>query len=266
MKNLFSYQTLYNVYIIITRIIVVYFTVCALSHDLNNAYAHDLKKMLWPFSGMFGKVDRQSAQRGFQVYQEVCSACHGLQHLYYRNLKAIGFSDGEIKEIAKQYTVLDGPNDEGEMFERPAIPSDQFVVPYPNEESARANNNRAYPPDLSLIIKARHDGANYLYSLLTGYIDPPEDFDLIPDLYYNLYFPGHQIAMPSPLTDSLVTYADGTHASVEQMARDVTIFLQWAAEPEMESRKSMGLKALIFLLVFTFLFYIAKKKIWAKIK
>jgi ubiquinol-cytochrome c reductase cytochrome c1 subunit len=224
------------------------------------------QKMTWPFNGAFGSVDRKAAQRGFQVYKEVCSACHGLYNLYYRNLKDIGFSDAEIKEIAKSYTVKDGPNDAGEMFERPALPSDLFVSPYPNEEAARAANNGSYPPDLSLIVKARADGANYLYSLLTGYVDSPKDFKLMPGLSYNPYFPNNQIAMPAPLSNGQVTYMDGTDASVEQMARDVTIFLQWAAEPEMENRKSMGLKVMLFLIMFTIFFYISKSKIWRNIR
>lgn len=228
--------------------------------------AHHPKQMTWPFEGAFGKVDRQAAQRGFQVYKEVCAACHGLYNVSYRNLKDIGFSDGEIKEIAKNYTVKDGPNEEGEMFERPATPADKFVRPYPNEQAARASNNGAYPPDLSLIVKARGDGANYLFSLLTGYAEAPSDFKLMTGLYYNPYFPGGQIAMPPPLTEDQVTYMDGTKISVEQMAHDVTVFLQWTAEPEMEHRKSMGLKVMIFLVFFTIFFYISKRTIWQKLK
>ncbi|NRB11279.1 MAG: cytochrome c1 [Rickettsiaceae bacterium] len=222
--------------------------------------------MLWPFAGIFGKVDRQSAQRGAQVYFEVCAVCHGLNHLYYRNLRDIGFSDAEIKEIAKSHTVIDGPNEDGEMFERPGILSDVFASPYPNEQAARAANNNAYPADLSLIIKARHDGANYVFSLLTGYDEaPPEGLELMPGLNYNPYFEGGQLSMPAPLVADMVEYMDGTPATVEQMSRDVVIFLQWAAEPEMEHRKSMGLKVMIFLAIFTVIFYIAKRKIWKKI-
>lgn len=221
------------------------------------------KRLYWPFEGAFGKFDRRSAQRGFKVYQEVCSACHALKHLYYRNLKEIGFSEAEIKELAKRFTVLDGPNDDGEMFERPAIPADKFVDPYPNEQSARAANNGAYPADLSLIVKARHNGANYLYSLLTGYQEPPENFEISDGLYYNPYFPGMKIAMPPPIiTDGQVEYTDGTNASIEQMSRDLVVFLQWASEPEMEHRKSMGLKVLIYLSIFTVIFYIAKERVW----
>ncbi|WP_375359538.1 cytochrome c1 [Candidatus Tisiphia endosymbiont of Neophilaenus lineatus] len=231
-----------------------------------NDEALPTKKIAWPFDGVFASVDRKAAQRGFQVYKEVCSSCHGLYNLYYRNLKDLGFSDEEIKEITKNYTVQDGPNDAGEMFERPALPSDPFVHPYPNEQAARAANNGADPPDLSLIIKARPDGANYLYSILTGYSNPPENFKLMPGLSYNPYFPHSQIAMPAPLSDGQVKYIDGTNSSVEQMAMDVTIFLQWAAEPEMENRKSMGLKVTMFLVIFIIFFYISKNKIWKNLE
>ena len=219
-------------------------------------------QLVWPFEGIFGTFDRQAAQRGAQVYFEVCSACHSNHNLYYRNLKDIGFSEAEIKQLAQKYTVKDGPNAEGEMFDRPALPSDRFVSPYQNEEAARAANNGAYPVDLSLIIKARHDGPNYVFSLLSGYQEAPADIKLMPGLYYNPYFEGGQIAMPPPLTQGQVTFSDNTPATVEQMAKDVVVFLQWAAEPEMEHRKSIGLKVMIFLLVFTVFFYMAKKKIW----
>ena len=219
-------------------------------------------QLVWPFEGIFGTFDRQAAQRGAQVYLEVCSACHSNHNLYYRNLKDIGFSEAEIKQLAQKYTVKDGPNAEGEMFDRPALSSDRFVSPYPNEEAARAANNGAYPVDLSLIIKARHDGPNYVFSLLSGYQEAPADIKLMPGLYYNPYFEGGQIAMPPPLTQGQVTFSDNTPATVEQMAKDVVVFLQWAAEPEMEHRKSIGLKVMIFLLVFTVFFYMAKKKIW----
>lgn len=228
----------------------------------------DTKKplqLVLPFEGVFGTFDRQAAQRGAQVYLEVCAACHSNHNLYYRNLKDIGFSEAEIKQIAQKYTLKYGPNAEGEMFDRPALPSDRFVSPYANEEAARASNNGAYPVDLSLIIKARHDGPNYVFSLLSGYKEAPADVKLMPNLYYNPYFEGSQIAMPAPLTEGQVTFSDGTPATVEQMAKDVVIFLQWAAEPEMEHRKSMGLKVMIFLIFFTVFFYIAKKRIWKNV-
>ena len=230
-----------------------------------NISTQKTKKITWPFEGFFGSVDRQAAQRGAQVYLEVCASCHGVYHLYYRNLKNIGFSEAEIKQIAQEYTVIDGPNDDGDMFERPALPRDKFVKPYANEQAARASNNGAYPPDLSLIVKARADGANYLYSLLTGYKETPSGFNIMEGLYYNDYFEGQQIAMPPPLIEGQVAYIDGTEATIEQMSRDVTVFLQWAAEPEMEHRKSMGIKVSIYLVLFTLFFYIAKKKIWANI-
>jgi ubiquinol-cytochrome c reductase cytochrome c1 subunit len=223
------------------------------------------KQMHWSFDGPFGKVDKQSAQRGLQVYKEVCSACHGLQRVSFRNLEALGFPEAEIKALAAGYTVKDGPNDDGEMFDRPGIPSDKFVPPYANEQAARAAQNGAYPPDLSLMIKARPDGANYVYSLLTGYETAPADAHLAAGMHYNPYFPNHAIAMAAPLSDGQISYEDGTQATADQMAKDVVNFLQWAAEPEMEERKGMGLKVLIFLAIFTGFMYVAKKRIWSKL-
>ncbi len=219
----------------------------------------------WPFDGMTGRVDKPSAQRGFQVYKEVCAACHGLDRVAFRSLTDIGFSESEVKALAAEYQVTDGPNDEGEMFQRPGKPSDSFVPPYANEQAARAVQNGAYPPDLSLIVKARQDGANYVYSLLTGFTEAPADVQMNAGMHYNPYFPGHQIAMAAPLSDGQVSYTDGTTASVDQMSRDVVNFLQWAAEPEMETRKQMGLKVLVFLAFFTGFMYIAKRNIWKKL-
>ena len=197
----------------------------------------ELMKQNWPFNGVFGRFDQSSLQRGFQVYREVCAACHGIRQISYRDLKGIGYSNDEIKFIAAEYQVLDGPNDEGEMFERDARPSDKFVGPYENDKVARLANNGAYPPDLSLIVKARADGANYLYSLLNGYKDFPDNFEASEGMYYNEFYPGNQIAMPSPLMDDLVEYSDGTEATQSQIAKDVTSFLAWTAEPELEERK-----------------------------
>jgi ubiquinol-cytochrome c reductase cytochrome c1 subunit len=247
---------------ILTTILVIFLTTTSYA----SSDKREAKQMWWPFEGMFGTFDRQAAQRGAQVYLEVCSACHGLQHLYYRNLQEIGFSEAEIKAIAKEKTVIDGPDDLGDMFERPALPSDAFVPPYKNEQAARASNNGAFPADLSLIVKAREDGANHLFSILTGYVEAPKDVTMMPGLSYNPYFEGGQIAMPAPLAEGQVEFSDGTPATLEQMAKDVTIFLQWAAEPEMEHRKSMGLKVMIFLSIFTILFFIAKKRTWRRIK
>jgi ubiquinol-cytochrome c reductase cytochrome c1 subunit len=219
----------------------------------------------WPFEGSAGIFDNASAQRGFQVYKEVCAACHSLKRIAFRNLTEIGFSPEEVKAIAAQYQVEDGPDDFGDMFMRDGRPSDRVPAPYPNEKAAAAANGGAYPTDLSLIVKARPNGADYLYSLLVGYEPAPEDKKLPAGKYYNPYFSGGAISMPAPLSEGLVTYEDGTEATVEQMAKDVTVFLQWAAEPEMEHRKQMGIKVLLFLLVFTILFYVAKNRIWSRI-
>lgn len=216
----------------------------------------------WSFDGPFGTYDRAAMQRGFQVYKEVCASCHALSYVSYRNLEALGFSEAEVKAIAAEYTVLDGPNDDGEMFERPALPSDRFVSPFPNPQAARAANGGAMPPDLSLMTKARPDGANYLNAVLTGYREPPAGVEVPAGQYYNLYFPGHFIAMPPPLSEGQVEFADGTPATVEQMSRDVTQFLAWAAEPKMEDRKRLGVKVLIFVAIMTFVFYLAKRKAW----
>ena len=224
-----------------------------------------LRHVDWAFDGVFGKVDKQSAQRGFQVYKEVCAACHGLKRVAFRSLQDIGFSEGEVKALAAGYQIHDGPNDAGDMFDRPGKPSDYFPSPFANENAARASNGGAYPPDLSLIIKARHDGGNYVYSLMTGYEEPPAGFHLNEGMHYNAYFPGQQIAMPAPLSDDRVSYEDGTKATVDQMAHDVVVFLQWAAEPEMEARKQMGIKVFAFLLIFTGFAWVAKKNIWKKL-
>ncbi len=223
------------------------------------------KQMHWAFDGFFGAFDRASIQRGFQVYKQVCSSCHSMHLKSYRNLTQIGFSEDEVKAIAAEYMVMDGPDDSGDMFERPGRPSDRFVSPYPNEKAARASNGGAYPPDLSLITKARVDGPNYVYSLLTGYEDAAEDVNLRPGQYYNPYMPGGKIAMPPQLSDGLVEYMDGTEATEGQIARDVVNFLQWAAEPEMEARKQMGHKAILFALILTILFYFSKKRIWSNL-
>jgi len=233
------------------------------------SYSSDVKPpkdVNWSFEGPTGHFDRAAAQRGFQVYKEVCSSCHSLKLLSYRNLEEIGFEKEEVKVIASQYTTIDGPDDSGDMFERPARPSDKFVAPFANEKAARASNGGAFPPDLSLITKARVGGANYVYSIITGYNIVPSDIELDDGMNYNLYFPGRQIAMPPPLSDGLVQYSDGTEASVDQMAHDVVTFLYWAAEPKMEHRKSLGAKVLLFMLVFTGLFIAAKKRVWSDLE
>jgi ubiquinol-cytochrome c reductase cytochrome c1 subunit len=229
--------------------------------------AVELKEVEWQFDGPFGTVDRQSAQRGLQVYREVCAGCHGLTRVAFRTLTELGLTEAEVKALASEYYITDGPNDEGEMYERPGIPADKFPSPYPNEQAARSVNGGAYPPDLSLIVKARPDGANYLYSLLTGYEEAPEGFEMRQGLHYNKYYPGHKIAMAAPLVmEGQVQYGDETTATVDQMSKDVVNFLQWTSEPEMEARKQMGLKVLLFLIILTGFFYVAKKKIWKDIE
>jgi ubiquinol-cytochrome c reductase cytochrome c1 subunit len=219
----------------------------------------------WPHEGLFGSYDRPAAQRGLQVYREVCSACHSLDYIAFHNLTALGFSEEEVRALASEYTVTDGPNDEGEMFERPGQLTDRFPPPYPNEQAARVANGGALPPDLSLITKARADGTNYLYSLLLGYTEAPAGEEGPEGMYYNLYFPGHWIAMPPPLSEGQVAYADGTEATLEQMSADVTTFLTWAAEPTLEARKQTGLKVMLFLIVLTGLLYATKRKVWAQL-
>jgi ubiquinol-cytochrome c reductase cytochrome c1 subunit len=219
--------------------------------------------MSWQHDGLFGTYDRLAAQRGFQVYREVCSGCHRLDFVAFRNLADLGFSEEEVRAIAAEYTVEDGPDDDGEMFERPAVPADQVPPPYPNPQAARVANGGALPPDLSLITKARAEGTDYLYSLMVGYEEPPADAEGPEGMYYNAYFTGHWIAMPPPLGAGLIDYGDGTEATVEQMAADVTTFLTWAGEPTLEERKQTGLKVTLFLIVFTGLAYATMRKIWA---
>lgn len=240
---------------------------CGLASDDAKAAGEgaDLLNRDWPHDGPFGKFDKAAAQRGFQVYKEVCAGCHSLNFIAFRNLADLGFNEGEVKAIAADYDVTDGPDEEGEMFERPAVPSDHFPAPFANDNAARASNGGALPPDLSLITKARADGVNYLYSLLQGYHEAPTDFELGEGMSYNAYFGGHQIAMAQPLDDEAVEYADGTPATLEQMSSDVATFLTWAAEPTLEERKGTGLKAMIFLIVLTGLFYATKRKIWANL-
>ena len=219
----------------------------------------------WHFSGIFGTVDVHSAQRGLQVYLEVCSGCHALKQVAYRNLSALGFTEGEIKAIAADFEVTAGPDSEGEMFQRPAIQSDNFVSPFPNEEAAKAANNGANPPDLSLQVKVHPDGANYIHALLTGYADAPDGGEVPDGASSNPFFRGGFIAMPQPLFEDGVEYSDGTAATVDQMATDVVNFLQWTAEPEMQQRKKMGFKVVIFMIILSALLYAGKRKLWANI-
>jgi ubiquinol-cytochrome c reductase cytochrome c1 subunit len=226
-----------------------------------------LKEQSWPQDGMLGTYDKATLQRGFQVYREVCSACHSMRLLSYRNLADLGYNEAEIKAIAASVTVTDGPNDQGEMFDRPGLPSDRFKSPFPNDKAARAANNGALPKDFSLIVKAREGGADYTYALMTGYVTPPADFVLAPGLYYNAAFPGHQIAMPPPLSDGRVTFAPGADGkpvdnSLSAEAYDVSEFLAWASEPHLNERHRLGFEVMIFLVVFAGVMYAAKRKIW----
>lgn len=219
----------------------------------------------WSFNGMFGTYDRGALQRGLKVYQSVCAACHGMKHLAYRNLEALGYNENQIKNIAAGYTVTDGPNDEGEMFDRPGLPSDRFVSPYPNDKAAAYANAGALPPDLSLITKARVNGPNYVYALLTGY-GTPEHGESVPEgKYWNKYFSGHVISMAAPLSDDIVAYEDGSPQTTEQYAKDVSHFLTWAADPYMEDRKRFGFRVIIFLAVFAGVMYAYKRRLWSKL-
>lgn len=226
-----------------------------------------LPKETWGFSGLLGTFDRASVQRGLEVYKEVCASCHSLKYVRYGKLTALGLSMPAVKAFAKAFEVPGPISDEGEPTKRHAEPSDAFANPYPNSQAARAANNGALPPDLSLMVKARAGGADYVYHLLLGYEDPPSGFKLAPGMNYNKYFPGNQIAMPKQLHDEgQVHYTDGTKATVAQMAYDVTTFLAWAAEPEAETRKRMGVMVLIFLATFTILMYFVMSKIWSTVK
>ena len=223
----------------------------------------------WTFKGFFGKFDRASLQRGYQVYTEVCASCHSMKYLSYRNLTEKGgpeFSVEQAKAIAATFEVTDGPNDDGEMFTRPAKLSDKFVNPYKNEKEAIASNGGAYPPDMSVLVKARSGGADYVYSVLLGYEDPPSDITLDDGVYYNKYMYGNNIKMPKVLDDGLVEYNDKTIATEEQMAKDVVTFLSWAAEPHLEARHKIGFKAIIYLIIITILVYFSMKKLWSRIE
>lgn len=220
----------------------------------------------WSFNGITGHFDKEQVQRGFQVYKEVCSACHSLEYISFRNFEALGYSEAQFKALAAEYEVEDGPDDNGDMFKRKAKPSDKLPKPYPNEKFARSANGGALPPDLSLIAKARHGGPDYLFHLLRGYDEPPADMKLADGMSYNKYFPGHQIAMAKQIEDDKVTYADGTKSDADQIARDVSAFLMWTAEPKMEVRHATGLRVIIFTLLFTVLAYFLKRRIWARIE
>ena len=223
----------------------------------------------WTFKGLFGKFDRASLQRGYQVYTEVCAACHSMKYLSYRNLSEKGgpeFSVAQAKAIAASFEVTDGPNADGEMFQRPGKLSDKFVMPYENVKAAEAANGGAYPPDMSVLVKARGGGVDYIYSLLQGYEEAPSGMILDDGVHYNKYMYGKKIKMSAPLSDGIIEYSDGTNPSVEQMSKDVTTFLMWAAEPSLEARHQMGFKAIVYLIILTILVYFSMKRIWSRVK
>ncbi len=258
----------FNIFILKALLVLFCFSFKCVPYSLASEN-QNLKHIDWSFNGINGKFDRQSIQRGFKVYREVCAACHSLHYLAFRNLSNLGFNEEQVKAIAAEYSVQDGPNDEGAMYMRAARPSDHIPAPYANEKEARASNNGALPPDLSLIIKARENGPDYIYSLLTGFIKAPDGFIVGENMYYNPYFVAGdgQIAMPPPLLkEGQVEYDDGTKATIEQMSKDVVDFLQWVAEPEMEDRKRLGMQAIVFISILTLLLYAAMKRIWRNIK
>ncbi len=223
----------------------------------------------WSFKGLFGKFDRSELQRGYQVYTEVCSSCHSMKYVSYRNLSEKGgpeFTEEQAKAIAASFEITDGPNADGDMFTRPGKLSDKFAMPYENVKAAQAANGGAYPPDMSVLVKARGGGVDYIYSLLQGYEDPPLGLILDEGVHYNKYMYGNKIKMANPLSEGLVEYADGTEATVKQMSKDVTTFLMWTAEPHLEARHQMGFKAIIYLIILTILVYFSMKRIWSRIE
>ena len=251
------------------KIFSVFVILIGLSFNVNAAEKAEYLKTDWSFKGLFGKFDRGALQRGYQVYTEVCSSCHSMKYLSYRNLSEKGgpeFSEDQAKAIAASFEVKDGPNSDGEMFTRPGKLSDKFVMPYGNVKAAQAANGGAYPPDMSVLVKARGGGVDYIYSLLQGYEDPPLGETLDDGVYYNKYMYGNKIRMANPLSDGLIEYADGTEASIEQMSKDVTTFLMWTAEPHLEARHQMGFKAIIYLIILTALVYFSMKRVWSRVE
>ncbi len=257
------------------------------SHAANPTHfpIHEPKEMTWTFAGPFGTYDKAQLQRGLKVYKEVCSACHSMKLVAFRTLSDLGYSEAQVKALAASYTVQDGPNDAGEMFERPGLPSDHFPSPYPNDQAAAAANGGAVPPDMSLLAKARgltrgfpqfvidiftqyaESGPDYIHALLNGYDEQPPAGMKIPEgTHYNPYFnAGVSLKMPKPISADQVTYDDGTQQTVEQYSEDVTAFLMWAAEPKLEDRKKTGFRVIVFLLLFAVLMYLTKRKVWSNV-
>jgi ubiquinol-cytochrome c reductase cytochrome b/c1 subunit len=242
----------------------------------------------WSFAGPFGKFDTQQLQRGYAIYRQVCSNCHSMRDVAFRNLSDPGgpeFSASQVKALAESFKIQDGPDDSGNMFERAGRPSDYFPSPFPNEQAARAANGGALPPDMSVLAKARtieegglwfltapftqyqEEGVDYIHGILNGYVDPPpKDFTLPDGKYYNKYFPGHAISMPPPLSDGAVTFTDGSPQTLDQYSRDIAAFLLWAAEPKLDQRKQTGFAAIVFMAIFAFLLWQVKKRVWAGLK
>ena len=259
----------------------------ALAQEHSHEDTSSPAKNRWSFAGPFGKFDRGQLQRGFKVYREVCSVCHGLKLIAFRNLAdpgGLGFTTAQAQAVAAEYKIQDGPNDQGEMFERPGRLADYFPPPFPNDQAARARYN-AVPPDLSVIAKARgiergfpywvfdlitqyqEQGPDYVTALLQGYeANPPAGFTLPPGSFYNKYYPAHAIVMPPPLSDQRVEYTDGSPMTVEQYAKDISAFLMWAAEPHLDQRKRVGMQVFIFLVIFAGLLYFTKKKVWYQVE
>jgi ubiquinol-cytochrome c reductase cytochrome c1 subunit len=256
----------------VKKIFKLFSIIILLSLNIYSAFSAEKVEYLktdWSFKGLFGKFDRASLQRGYQVYTEVCAACHSMKYLSYRNLSEKGgpeFSVAQAKAIAASFEVTDGPNSDGEMFTRPGKLSDKFVMPYENVKAAEAANGGAYPPDMSVLVKARGGGVDYIYSLLQGYEEAPSGMTLDDGVHYNKYMYGNKIKMSAPLSDGIIEYSDGTNASVEQMSKDVTTFLMWAAEPSLEARHQMGFKAIVYLIILTILVYFSMKRIWSRIE
>ena len=252
---------------IVLGLLTVLTGLAALSIVAANPVAHStVHTQSWSFNGFFGSFDQAQLKRGHVIYKDVCAGCHSMSLLAYRDLQDIGYTEDEVKAFAAEVQVQDGPDDAGEMFERPGKPSDPFKAPFANEQAARAANNGALPPDLSLIAKSRagagflgYDGADYLHSLMTGYEEtPPAGVTLPEGMHYNHAFKGHQIAMPPPLSDS-------PEAPLDQQAQDISVFLTWAAEGNLEERHRTGVKAILFLVIFTLLAYATKRKVWANV-
>jgi cytochrome c1 len=240
----------------------------ALAEEAANGHAPVIEAQEWSFAPPFGSFDQAQLQRGYRVYKDICSNCHSMRLLSYRNLGEPGgphFSPKAVETLASQVQVTDGPDDKGQMFQRPGRPSDHFRSPYANDEAARAANRGALPPDLSVTAKAREGGPDYIYALLTGYQKPPAGFELTQGMQYNAAFPGHQIAMPPPLVDGVVPYTDGTKPTVDNYAKDVSAFLMWAAEPKLEERHKTGARVMIFLIVFAVIMYLSKRAVWARL-